>query len=172
MRFKFSSLPLLSMLISSAAFAHITMEANRPEAGGYAKLTFQVPHGCEGSSTTKVTVQIPEGVLSVKPQVHPNWTISMKTVKLKKPVELHGKPITETTSEVSWSGGPLPDIYMDEFAMSVLLPIRPGEAVFFPVIQECEKGRSAWVETNSKDSKLPAPSIQLKAPSKSEGHHH
>ncbi len=158
------TLPLIS-------FAHVTMEANHANAGGYAKLIFSVPHGCDGLATTKITVRLPEGVLSAKPQVHPGWEISTKEVKLKKPTLLHGKPVTETISEVSWSGGPLQDQFMDEFGLSVLLPDRPGETLLFPVIQECGKQTSNWTESGP-EGKFPAPSLLLLGKLEKQEHHH
>ena len=100
---------LTSILISSSAFAHVTVETNNKTAGGYAKLTLRVPHGCDGSPTTAITVQIPENSLSVKPQVHTGWKITTKKVKLAKTITSHGKEITETIGEVTWSGGVLSD---------------------------------------------------------------
>jgi uncharacterized protein YcnI len=158
------TLPLIS-------FAHVTMEANHTNAGNYAKLIFSVPHGCEGQATTKLTVRLPDGILSVKPQVHPGWEITTKEVKLKKPATLHGKPVSESTSEVSWQGGPLPDKYMDEFGMSILLPDRPGETLLFPVIQECSQQTSNWTEPGH-DGKFPAPRLTLQGKSETGEHHH
>src|SRR5687768_1749463 len=65
---------LLSLSLSPAAWGHVTIDPKEAPPGSYAKLTFRVPHGCAGSATTKVRVLIPEGVTSVKPQVHPGWT--------------------------------------------------------------------------------------------------
>lgn len=162
---------LVVFIFSSLAFAHVTIESNNLTAGGYAKLTFMVPHGCDGSATTKITVQIPEGTLSVKPQVHTGWSISTKEVKLKKPLTLHGKAVSETVSEVSWEGGPLLDKYMDEFAMSVRLPDQAG-VTNFPVVQVCEKGILNWTEIKDQDSHFPAPSLTLNKKDKVEQHHH
>src|SRR5690606_9276508 len=112
--------------------------------GSYAKLTFRVPHGCEGEATTGITVLIPDGVLSVKPQVNPGWEISIRKKKLKKPVRLHGKAVLEGVSEVSWSGGPLPDEHMDEFGVGMKLPETPGALIAFPVIQRCKSKTTRW----------------------------
>jgi uncharacterized protein YcnI len=133
-------------LITTPALAHVTLDPKAEAPGSYAKLVFRVPHGCDGSPTTKITVRIPEGVVSVKPQVHPGWKIAIRTGKYAKPVTLHGKEVTEGVVEVSWSGGPLDDAYMDEFGMSVKLPDSLGARLVFPTIQTCKKGQSEWVE--------------------------
>lgn len=156
-----SFLPFLLLALPGTAAAHVTVEPRTAPAGGYAKLVFRVPHGCDGSPTVKIAVQIPEGTLSVKPQVHPGWKISTKTAKLAKPVSLHGKEVVESIREVVWSGF-LADEYMDEFGMSVKLPDQPGATLVFAVIQDCKKGSARW-----------APEVILDPKSKSiEEHHH
>lgn len=152
-------------LIPSLALAHVTLEPRTAPAGEYAKLTFRVPHGCDSSATRKLTVQLPEGSVSVKPQVHPGWKITTKKVKLAQPLTLPGKVITETISEVSWQGGPLEDQYMDEFGISLKLPNQAGE-VLVPVIQDCQKGTVRWVEAARKEDgatkpQFPAPVLTL-----------
>lgn len=162
---------LATLLLPVASLAHVTIDPKSAPAGEYAKLVFRVPHGCEGSPTTKISIRIPGGVVSVKPQVHPGWKIVTKTGKYATPVTLHGKEITEGLVEVSWIGGPLPDAYMDEFGLSVKLPDRGGERLYFPTVQTCKKGESAWTEEGTTDhghgGKLPAPVLLLEAPGKS-----
>lgn len=147
------ALPILVSLAPLCAFAHVTVDPQTATAGRYAKLVFRVPHGCDGSATTKIRVQIPDGVLSVKPQVHPGWKIATKTRKLPTPAELHGKKIAESTAEVIWSGGPLPDEYMDEFGMSVKFP-EGATKLTFEIDQDCRKGTVHW-----------SPTVELKADS-------
>jgi uncharacterized protein YcnI len=166
---KISPLLTLAVLLPLSAQAHVVVSPQMATADSYAKLVFQVPHGCDGSATKKITIQIPEGVVSIKPQVHPGWKISTQTRKLKKPISLHGKEITESISEVSFSGGPLPDEYMDEFGMSVKLPNEPNTTLMFAVNQECEKGSTQW---NEKSGAHPAPQVMLHAADSSAAAHH
>ncbi len=160
---------LFTLLSPLASFAHVTIDPKSAVGGEYAKLVFRVPHGCDGSPTTQITVQIPEGVVSVKPQVHPGWKIATKTAKYAKPITLHGKEISEGLVEVTWTGGPLPDAHMDEFGMSVKLPDRGGK-LFFPTVQKCSKGSSQWVDESASDhghgGKLPAPVLILEEKAK------
>lgn len=158
---------LLSFLFSINTLAHVGVEPKVAAAGGYAKLTFRIPHGCDGSATTKITVMIPENSLSVKPQVHAGWKITTKKVKPAKPITSHGKEITETISEVTWSGGVLPDEHMDEFGLSLKLPETKENKLAFPVIQTCKKGEIKWTEAT--DSATPAPFISL---TEAEHQHH
>lgn len=153
------------LILPLASLAHVTIDPKSAPAGEYAKLVFRVPHGCDGSPTTKITVRIPEGVVSVKPQVHPGWKITTKTGKYSKPVTIHGKEIKEGLTEVTWTGGPLPDAYMDEFGLSVKLPSESAEKLYFPTVQTCTKGTSAWIDESSSEhghsGKLPAPVLVL-----------
>lgn len=166
-----------SWIFAASAWAHITLDPKSAPQGSYAKLTFRVPHGCDGAATTGITVLIPESVVSVKPQVHPDWKISIQKKKLKKPVQLHGEEITESISEVTWSGGPLPDEFMDEFGMSVKLPEKSESPLAFPVIQKCKDKTVRWdmVPKAGQDAHslpTPAPSLQLTAESDHSAHSH
>lgn len=156
---------LISAFILSVAKAHVGVNPKTAVAGDYAKLTFMVPHGCDGSPTTKITISIPEGVMAVKPQVNPGWKIAIKKIKLAKPLMSHGKEITEGVSEVSWTGGPLSDEHFDEFGISVKLPDSEGE-LLFPVTQKCKKGESEWKDKPGSEHvkhghSLPAPVLKL-----------
>lgn len=168
---KLSSIFVVS-IFSLNVEAHVTVEPKEAPAGSYAKLTFRLPHGCDGSATKKITVKIPEGFLSVKPQVHHKWKIEIKKQKLAKPATLHGAEVNQVVSEVSWSGSPVSDEYMEEFGMSVKLPDQSGTKLVFPVTQECVQGVKRWVSDPAQghhgehSEQLPAPVLMLSAPSK------
>lgn len=155
-------------LSMSAATAHVLIQPTEAPAGSYLHASFSVPHGCDGSPTVAIRVRIPEGVMSVKPQFKPGWTVDIKKRVLDKPQpSLHGKTITDTVDEVSWRGGPLPDSMYDTFGLIMKLPDTPDTPVYFPVVQECESGVHRWIEipTGSQkrdDLREPAPMVQLK----------
>ena len=92
-------------IIASSADAHITLENRQATPGSYYKAVFAVPHGCAGSATVKIRVQIPEGVIAVKPMPKPGWTLETTKGKYSTSYELHGARITEGVKEVLWSGG-------------------------------------------------------------------
>lgn len=169
------SLILTSLFISTLAQAHVTVEPKTAQPGQYAKLVFRVPHGCNGSETVKLTVQLPAGSISVKPQVHSGWKIKTKKSKLATPVQLHGTEVTEAISEITWSGGPLSDEYMDEFGVSLKLPDKPGEKLVFPVLQTCKKGSNNWAEApeagHEHHSKFPAPYLMMDSKSTENKNH-
>lgn len=66
-----------------AALAHVTVQPSDAAADSYAHLTFTVPHGCNGSATTVLRIRLPEGILSVKPQMKPGWKVDIKSRKLE-----------------------------------------------------------------------------------------
>jgi uncharacterized protein YcnI len=150
------------------AAAHVTVNPNEATAGSYFQAAFNVSHGCDGSSTVAVRIKVPEGVMSVKPQMKPGWTVEIKTRKLDAAQPgLHGKTISEVVDEVSWRGGPLPDNLYDTFGLLMKLPDGAGQALYFPVVQECEKGVHRWIEIpvagqNRDDLHEPAPLLRLK----------
>lgn len=160
-----------ALALAAPAGAHVTIDPAEGPADGYATLQVQVPHGCDGSATRAVRVQIPASVPSVTPQVHPGWEVATKEGP-KDPVELHGEQVTRGVSEVVWTAadaGPLPDGRLDLFGMSVKLPAgKAGDRVYFPTVQECVKGKSAWIQIpqpdeSEDDLESPAPAVTLTA---------
>jgi uncharacterized protein YcnI len=135
-------------LATGPAVAHIGLErAETPLGAGY-KAIFKVPHGCDGSATTEIRIDIPDGVVAVKPMPKPGWTIEL----VKKPYAhtyafYHGMKLSEGVRQVTWRGGPLPDAYYDEFVLSTYIAreLQPGP-VYFPVTQTCEKGEMKWAD--------------------------
>ena len=69
---------------ASAVLAHITLEKEEAPAKSFYKAVLRVPHGCEGSATVKVRVQIPEGVIAVKPMPKAGWQLEMLKGKYEK----------------------------------------------------------------------------------------
>ena len=155
------------LVAAGSAQAHVTANPNEAPADSYFRTALRVGHGCAGSPTTAVRVKIPDGVMAVKPQVKPGWTIEIKMRKLDKPVDAgHGRTVSEAVDEIAWRGGNLPDAYFDEFGLSMRLPAKAGQTLYFPLVQECEKGVHRWIEIPASgqkwdDLREPAPFIRL-----------
>lgn len=152
------------------ASAHVTLENRQATVASYYKAVFAVPHGCAGSSTTRIRVQIPEGVIAVKPMPKSGWTLDTVKGKYVAEYELHGSKISEGVKEVVWSGGKLPDDNYDEFVMATYLTpaLKPNSTLHFPVVQECEQGINRWIDIphegvsgHQHNSKSPAPGLEL-----------
>jgi uncharacterized protein YcnI len=149
------------------AFAHATLEKPAAAVGGGYKAVIRVPHGCAGSPTLKVRVQVPEGVIAVKPQPKAGWTIDIVKGPYAKTYEFYGHKTSEGTKEVTWTGR-LPDEYYDEFVLNTFLAsdLEPGTTIYFPAVQECEKGVERWIEIpeagkSAEDLESPAPALKL-----------
>ena len=173
MRFKTTVAAALAVSLTAAApaAAHVTIAPGEGPADGYATLQVQVPHGCDGSPTKAVHVQIPESVPSATPQVHPGWEVSTQDGP-KDAVELHGETVTTGVKEIVWTAaeaGPLPDGRLDVFGMSVKLPAgKAGDPVYFPTVQQCVKGEAGWIQVpqqgeSEDDLESPAPAVMLTA---------
>src|SRR3984893_12990820 len=97
------------MLAASPASAHISLENRQATIGAGYKAVFAVPHGCAGSATIQIRVQIPEGVIAVKPMPKPGWNVEAIKGKYATEYDYHGKKSSEGVKEVVWSGGKLAD---------------------------------------------------------------
>jgi len=154
---------------SSAAFAHITLQDKQAPVGASYKAVLRVPHGCSGSATVAVRVRMPDGFIDVKPMPKPGWKLDVVRGKYQTPVSARGTKVTEGVTEVDWSGGNLPDAFYDEFVLTGYIgdEAPAGQTMYFPVVQECEKGVSRWIEIprdgaqNNDEAGEPAPALKL-----------
>lgn len=152
---------------AAPAAAHVTVSPDEAARGGYAVLELRVPHGCDGSPTVAVAVQIPAGVVSVTPEQVAGWEVETTVGRLAEPYESHGETITEGVTSVAWTGGPLPDDQFASFGLSVKLP-DDGDEVAFPVVQRCVEGETRWIDlptAGAEEPEHPAPVVTLVAAS-------
>ena len=163
-----AALLIVVVFVASPAFAHVLLEPKQATVGSSYKAVFAVPHGCAGSATTKLRVQIPEGVIAAKPMPKAGWNVEVIKGKYAAEYDFHGTKFSEGVKEVVWSGGKLPDDNYDEFVISTYLAgaLKPNTMLYFPVVQECEQGVSRWIEIPQEgkpahDSKSPAPGVKL-----------
>ena len=165
---KSSGFVIAALLIATPAYAHVTLEGRQAAIGTWYKAVFAVPHGCAGSATTKIRVQIPDGVIDVKPMPKPGWNVEVVKGKYAAPYDFHGGKISEGAKEVVWSGGKLADNNYDEFVISTYLTatLKPDTVLYFPTVQECEHGINRWIDIpadaeHTHDTKSPAPGVKL-----------
>ena len=167
---KIPSLIIVAVFVASPASAHVVLETRQAAVGSFYKAVFAVPHGCSGSATTRLRVQIPEGVIAVKPMPKPGWNLEVVKGKYAGAYDFHGARLTEGPKEVVWSGGKLADDNYDEFVISSYLTdsLKPNTTLYFPVVQECEQGVSRWIDIppegrggHDQGSKSPAPGVKL-----------
>jgi len=146
-----------------AASAHVTVTPSGTAAGSYTVLTFAFSHGCEGSPTTAIAIDIPESIASVSPTLNPNYTIEKVADG-------------DRTSQVVYTAiTPVQDGYRDTIELSLQLPEdAAGETLAFPVLQTCEVGETNWnqvAEEGEEEPESPAPVIVV-TEATGDGHGH
>ncbi|WP_456713972.1 DUF1775 domain-containing protein [Bradyrhizobium sp. USDA 4353] len=159
---------LSAALGSAPAQAHVVLDKPEARIGKTVKAVLAVPHGCEGAATVRLTVQVPEGLIAVKPMPKPGWTIDVKKGAYARAYHFfHGAQLSEGVKEISWSGR-LEDSYYDEFTFTgfVADTFKPGDVLPIAAIQDCEKGTANWVEIAAPGQdphalKYPAPLLRL-----------
>jgi uncharacterized protein YcnI len=157
----------ISAIVPLDVHAHATLEQQQAVVGSFYKAVIRMPHGCEGQPTLRVRVQVPEGVLSVKPMQKLGWQLETFKKPFPHPYQYHGATLTEGVREVAWTGKLLDENY-DEFVFHAFLSdtLKPDTVLYFPVVQECEKSAERWIEIpaegkTSRDYRYPAPGVKL-----------
>ena len=156
----FLSLLSCCLLVASPVAAHVGFIKRQVALATSIDLTLRVPHGCEGSPTLRLRMRIPRAVASVRPQPKEGWSVAQTG--------------EGGAREVIWSGG-LPDKQTGEFSFTVTFEAnaKAGDTIHFPVVQECAKGVSRWIdikgaeapaEERHDESSAPAPAIKLLPP--------
>jgi len=152
----------LLMLGAAGASAHVHVTPSTTDAGEYSVLSFAFSHGCDGSPTTQVEIEIPEQILAVSPTVNPGWDV--ETVE----EAIDGADAERVSKVVYTAKTPVDDGLRDTLDLELQLPDEPGKSLTFPVVQTCEEGEHAWVETaesGEPEPESPAPFIELTAAS-------
>ena len=153
-------------LTAGPAFTHVSANPGEATAGKSTYHQFKVGHGCDGSPTTRVTFFIPDGVVSVKPEVEPGWAIATKVGPIT-PFDNHGETVSEGVKELTFSAeAPLPDDQVTFFGISMTMPDKAGETIHIPVVQACQQGETRWIEIpveGQEEPEHPAPGIKLVA---------
>src|SRR3954469_8873339 len=131
---------LISVFLSaSPASAHVFLEGKQSTVGSEYRAVFVVPHGCAGSPTTKLRVQIPEGVIATAVKPVDGWNVETVKGKYAGEYEYGGAKLSEGIKEVAWGGGKLPDKTRQEFVIETYLTasLKPNTTLRFPAVQEC-----------------------------------
>jgi uncharacterized protein YcnI len=171
----------LALGMPSAAWAHVGVNGTSTAAGSSTLLTFAFSHGCGDSPTTKVAIQIPDGINAVAPTVNPGWTTEKVMAALDTPIkDSHGNEVTERVAQVVYTAKePIANGLRDAFVLSLTLPEdAAGTTLAFPTVQSCEVGENAWVEIPAEgqdphDLDSPAPTLTVTEAVESEhGHGH
>ncbi len=150
----------LALAASAApAWAHVEFQKTSAPAHKPFRATLVVGHGCSGSPTVRLRLRAPAGVLLTTAEPKAGWTIETKSGAFDAPVTIAGQSTPEGVVEIDWSGRLEPH---DHGAFSLEMTLsdeaKPGQRIFFPVVQECERGVLRWIEP-SEDGENAAPSL-------------
>ncbi|MBX5045502.1 DUF1775 domain-containing protein [Rhizobium lentis] len=169
----------LAALLSATAFAgaeaHVSFLDKQATQDSTILATLQVPHGCDGKSTTEVRVKLPEGFVFAKPQPKPGWELEVIRGDYQKSYDNHGDKVKTGAVEIRWKNGNLSDDFYDTFVIQGKVSgVEAGTSLAFPVTQMCGDAVEAWDQV-AKDGgdphglKSPAPLLKIVA---GEGHGH
>jgi uncharacterized protein YcnI len=162
-------------LSAGPASAHVYTEETEVAAGAFSQVTLVVPHGCEGSPTTALEIEVPEGVNSVTPEVHPGWDITVATEPVDPPIEgSHGEQITERDAIITVTAQPgseLADDFRTSFVFGYQAPDAPDTFLFWKTIQTCVEGETAWVTEYTGEGEEPEAPSPVVAVIAAEGGH-
>jgi uncharacterized protein YcnI len=170
MTMRFCLIAAACLLAATPAGAHVLLDqGGKAAVGADYKVVFIVPHGCAGSATVKLRVQIPDGVIVTRTESKTGWTIDEIKGQYAAAYDHAGAKVSEGVKEVAWSGGKVPDKTREEFVIETFLTdgLKPDATLYFPVVQECEQGIIRWIEiprdgaTHSHEGKWPAPGVKL-----------
>ena len=135
------------VLAATPAGAHIHTDPEQAPAGSTTTVGFEVEHGCEGSPTVEVSIEIPPGVNDATAQPLPAWSSSVES------------------GVARWAGGSLPDDSPGVFPLRMTLPSQPGPLPF-KMIQRCAVGSLEWIEDTVEgqpEPEHPAPILEVTA---------
>jgi uncharacterized protein YcnI len=149
----------LALGVPLAASAHVHVDPSTASAGGSQTLTFSFSHGCDGSPTTSLAIDIPAGVGNATPSVQGGWTITREAGADGVPTRV--VYTAQTPVEDGLKAAVSMDVLFDESAAGTSIP--------FPVTQTCVTGETAWIEIaedgeDPHDLDAPAPIVEVGDP--------
>jgi uncharacterized protein YcnI len=168
----------LVLAVPAAASAHVSVSADNPQKGGYAKLVFRVPTESDTASTTKLVITLPKDtpLPTVRTKPKAGWTATVTTAKLAKPVDTGHATLTEAPATVTYTavaGGGIAPGQFDEFELSTGPLPESADTLSLPTAQYYSDGTVVrWdqpVGDDGDEPDRPAPALELVA---STGDHH
>jgi periplasmic copper chaperone A len=132
-------------LAAGPAAAHVDPDPTQVTGGVPTTIGFTIEHGCEGSPTVEVSIEIPAGVNDVVATPLPGWSESVES------------------GVARWTGGSLADDTEGSFALKLTPPVAAGTLVF-PLVQRCTSGQLDWIEQTvdgQPEPEHPAPVVEV-----------
>jgi len=133
----------VALCIAGPASAHIHTDPEEVKAGTENTVGFVIEHGCDGSPTTQVELQLPDGVTGISADDQDGFTASVDG------------------QVVEFTGGSLPDGTEHAFTVTFTAPTEAG-TIDIPLVQTCEEGSNDWIEPEVEgqpEPEYPAPQL-------------
>jgi uncharacterized protein YcnI len=148
----FSLLVVLTVFFTNLqlALAHVSVKPNQVGVGIFQTFTTSVPNEKE-IPTIGIRLVIPENLEHVSPNVKPGWTVSVKKA---------GDQEIDQVTEITWTGGVIPEGQRDDFLFSAKSPAEEG-VIIWKAYQTYQDG--TVIEWNQ-DPNTPKPSLNPESP--------
>ncbi|MFC4495498.1 YcnI family protein [Streptomyces ovatisporus] len=162
------------MLCAGPALAHVGVDPEEAEQGGYGVVNFKVPNERDDAATTKLEISIPTDhpLASVMPQPVPGWDVKVTKSELDKPIEMHGEKITEAVTKLTWTGGKIGKGEFQQFPVSMGELPKDADQIVFKALQTYDDDEVVrWIEEPKEgqpEPESPAPVLKL-APAAASG---
>jgi len=161
-----------------AASAHVHVDPESAEPGGYTLLTFRVPNESATATTTSVAITLPADTPITSVSVEPieGWTAEVVRGSLPAPVEVGGNTITEAPLSVVFTatGTGIGDGEFQRFTLSAG-PLPDVGQVLLPVSQSYSDGSVVeWDEptpASGEEPEHPAPTLYITDAAPDDDHH-
>lgn len=160
----------LVLAVPLAASAHVTINPDQAEPGGWTYVTFRAPNESASASTVELQVHLPTDTpfTSVTYQATPGWTTTVATEKLPAPVTVSGNTVSEAPATVvirADAGGIAPGQFQT-FTLA-LGPVPDVGHVVIPVTQTYSDGtvvewRATPEQVGKDDTLEPAPVLYIR----------
>lgn len=112
---------MLGLVALLQPLAHISMNPNYGAgSGGYFFTHVKVPHGESGMHTSRMVLNVPRGVLSLRPEAPPEWNVTVTEYSLADEdiYTSHGRTVTTGPDKVIWQAtSPDAALYTDHLML-------------------------------------------------------
>jgi uncharacterized protein YcnI len=155
------------VVMAAPAGAHVEIEPSSAPAGTDAVLSFSVPNEVESATTTKIVVTFPAEHPIAEASVEPvaGWTAKVDTTSSSTPIKTDAGTVNERVSQITWSGGEIPEGGFQRFSISVGLP--DSGPLVFKTLQTYSDGTTvSWIQDSvegQEEPEHPAPVLTLTA---------
>ncbi len=165
---------IAALAAPSAASAHVGLVPSTAPAGDFARIDVRVPNERDDAGTTKIEMQLPPGVISVRHEPVPGWRVRIRDKQLEEPIKTDdGFEVDRQVDRITWTGdgreGIIEPGQFQDFGISLRVPGKAGDVLAFKALQTYEGGEVVrWI--GPEDADEPAPTLTVTAASAEGGH--